>query len=78
MNSKENREKLYALAEQDNIYMVWKNTFEDCASPFKEFAGEQPDEVRKFLWGYAEGGRLMMQRIINLACDQMEFIEKRK
>ena len=28
------------------------------------------------LWGYADGGRIMMQRMNTIACEQMEFTEK--
>ena len=71
-------ERLYALAEQDHIYNVWMNSYEDCITPFKSFAQDQPDEIRNFLYGYADCGRMMMQRIINIACDTMEFIEEGK
>ncbi len=78
MEQREKREKLYALAEQDDVYNVWKNGFEDCVQPFWEFVSKQPKDVQKILCGYADCGRMMMQRIINIACEKMEFVKDRK
>ena len=75
MNSRNKGKKLYSLAEQDAIYNVWKNCYEDCVQPFREFVNKQPEEIQNILRGYADCGRMMMQRIINIACDNMEFIE---
>ena len=39
---------------------------------------EQPDEIKNVLLGYADCGRMMMQRIINIACETMEFVAEEK
>lgn len=41
-----------------------------------EIARKQPEEIQDILWGYAAGGRMMNQRLVNLACEYMEFTEK--
>ena len=76
MHSKEcrNRQKLDALAKQDEIYLMWKHSFADCADAFREYADTQPEDIRNMLWGYAECGRLMQQRLVNLACKYMDFL----
>jgi len=75
MNSRSKGKKLYSLAAQDAIYNVWKNCYEDCNQPFQAYVNKQPEEIQNILRGYADCGRMMMQRIINIACDNMEFIE---
>lgn len=69
----ENELKLEQLACQDDIYTVWQKSFELYAQSFAEFADRQPEEIRNILWGYAEAGRMMQQRKVNLACAHMEF-----
>lgn len=66
--------QLTALATQDEIYLMWKHSFADCAEAFQAFANAQPAEIRSILWGYAECGRLMQQRLVNLACKHMDFL----
>ena len=56
MEERKKRERLYALAEQDNIYTVWKKSYEDCAQPFQEFVSKQPEDIRNILCGYAQCG----------------------
>lgn len=69
----DNYERLKAMAEQDDSFGLWRKSYQQYAEPFERFAGSQPKEIRELLWGYAESGRLMMQRMVNLACDHMEF-----
>jgi hypothetical protein len=78
MESRGKRERLYKMAEQDPIYQVWKNDYESNIALFKQFADTQPEEVKNVLFGYADAGRMMMQRMINIACDNMEFVEDRE
>ena len=78
MENKSKTERLYALAEQDPIYNVWRKGYEDSISSFKAFAQEQPEDVQNFLCGYADCGRMMLQRIVNIACETMEFVAEEK
>lgn len=73
MDTSEKEKKLNALAAEDTAYRLWRMSYEACASRFAAFANDQPEEIRNFLWGYAESGRLMQQRKVNLACEHMEF-----
>lgn len=77
MENRDKQDRLYAIAEQDSIYQVWKNSYENSIPSFKQFANTQPEEVQNVLFGYADAGRMMMQRMINIACDKMEFVEDR-
>ena len=67
------REKLYDLADKDMVYQVWANSFADCRDAFAAFASAQTEDVRNMLYGYADCGRMMQQRLVNLACEHMRF-----
>lgn len=69
----EKERQLELLAGQDEIYNLWKEAWEACGPAFAAFANAQPENVRNFLWGYADAGRMMQQRKVNLACEVMEF-----
>ena len=68
--------QLLALAAKDSIYHVWESSYEDCREGFTAFANTQPEEIRNMLYGYADCGQMMMQRMVNLACDHMIFPEE--
>lgn len=70
------QKKLQRLAENDEIYQVWANSYKDCIEAFTQFAASQPEEVRNMLYGYADCGRMMQQRLVNLACENMIFPEE--
>ena len=72
----ERLQQLQALAETDNIYQVWARSYEDCRESFTQFAATQPEEIRNFLWGYAQSAELAQQRLVNLACLHMIFPEE--
>lgn len=67
--------KLESLAGEDEAYRVWQGSFLAYAAAFQRYADSQPEAIREILWGYAESGRLMNQRLVNLACENMEFPE---
>lgn len=69
----QNLDCLNIIADQDESYTIWKKTFHESAPQFEAYANSQPEEIRNILWGYAESGRLMYQRLVNLACEQMDF-----
>ena len=71
-------DRLYQLAENDDIYQTWKHGFEELSVPFKLFAESQPIEIRRLLYGYTDAGRMMAQRVSNIACQYMEFIEQKE
>ncbi len=76
MDRRNRHAKLYALAEEDEIYLMWKKTFELCMRDFHDYAEGIPQEIRSILFGYADAGRMMMQKLVNIACEKMEFIDE--
>lgn len=72
-NAGEKEERLEKIAQQDISYLVWKMTFEACEEAFTQYASRQPKEIRQILYGYADAGRMMQQRKVNLVCEHMEF-----
>ena len=75
-NILEKERQLERLAQTDRTYIMWKRCYEEYAAQFEAFANAQPEETANFLWGYAESGRLMQQRKVNIACETMEFAKK--
>ncbi len=75
MKMMKNMERLLEIAESDENYQTWKKTYHGSAAEFETFANEQPEQTRKMLWAYAESGRLMYQRLMNLACEEMRFLD---
>ena len=73
MTERERFDRLLKIAEQDACYMVWKNSFDDAVQEFDTYIRQCPNKKRNFLGAYAEGGRMMMQRLVNLACSNMQF-----
>jgi hypothetical protein len=71
-------DQLHTIAGDDSVYLVWKETYEAAAAEFEAYVNQQPDDVRQILWAYAESGRLMNQRLVNLACEHMRFPQKKK
>lgn len=78
MQESERGKQLWALAEQDDIFLIWKDGYETCERPFREFAESCPEEIRKILYGYAERGQMMCQRVVNIACKYMDFVDQAK
>ena len=76
MNGLSNQKKLYEIAETDAIYQTWARSFEDCREAFIQFANSQPEDIRNMLYGYADCGRMAQQKLVNLACEYMQFPEK--
>lgn len=71
----DNEKKLKMIAQEDPIFLLWENAWTACSQAFADFANAQPDEIKNVLWGYADAGRMMQQRKVNLACTYMRFTE---
>lgn len=67
------QQKLLEIAAEDEVYCVWKNSKKTFAATFQDFLDSQPEDIRNMLLGYTESERMMGQRLINLACENMEF-----
>lgn len=72
------QKRLYEIAEGNDIYQVWARSFEDCREDFARFAKSQPEEIRNMLYGYADCGRMMQQKLVNLACENMIFPDEKE
>lgn len=70
------QERLMEIARKDLSYQTWSQTFSDAQEQFEAYVQAQPEGIQNILWGYAAGGRMMNQRLVNLACEYMEFTEK--
>ena len=68
--------KLENIAENDSIYQVWYCSYQDNKDAFSAFANSQTETIRNMLYAYAEGGRMAMQRKVDLACQYMQFSEE--
>ena len=64
---------LEKIAAEDTAFTVWKKSYEECVEKFYTYSDGQPEDVQNILCGYAEAGRLMYQRLVNLACEHMHF-----
>ncbi len=71
----EKQQRIRKIAQEDLSYQAWYQTFLECEHAFEAFAFQQPEEIQNILWGYAAGGRMMNQRLLNLACEHMIFPE---
>ena len=76
-SSSKRQQKIYEIAETDLSYQMWSHVFKECQDAFAQFADSQPQEIRSILYGYADSGRMAQQRLLNLACEHMLFIEER-
>lgn len=72
----EKQERLMKIAQSDPSYLLWNKTYEDAKAQFEAYANAQPQEIQDILWGYAAGGRMMNQRLLNLACEHMDFLDR--
>ena len=69
-------DKLMALAEKDDSYMAWKQTYQSSEKDFERLMRYMPKKWRNIIVSYAEGGRFMMLRAANLACLNMDFTDR--
>ena len=73
---RKNSDFLETLVSADTIYSAWERSFLDAQKDFVIFANTQPENIRNMLFAYADGGRMMLQRKINIACRYMYFPNK--
>lgn len=72
-DSYQKQQRLYEIAEGDYAYTVWKKCRDEFTPAFHAFVDSQPEEIRNMLLGYADSGDMMGQRLVNLACERMDF-----
>lgn len=73
MDTFEKQQRIQKIAQEDMSYQAWHQTFLEYEHAFEVFASKQSEEIQDILWGYAAGGRMMNQRLLNLACEHMIF-----
>lgn len=73
MNAFEKQSQIQTIAQNDFSYDVWRRIFEESEKAFETFANSQPEPVQTILWSYAQSGRMMNQRLLNIACEYMDF-----
>lgn len=66
-------EKLYTIAQEDEAFLFWQQIYEQNEKAFEEAMKHTPKKRREIILSYAEGGRTMMQRLMNIACENMDF-----
>lgn len=71
--SLDRRNRLYALAQEDLAYPIWNRDHEGSRQAFYQFYDSQPESVQYLLHRYVDCGFIAMQRLIDLACENMAF-----
>ena len=70
------QEKLYRLAEEDLSYNIWNRSHQDCKEAYEEFFISQPEHIQRILSGYVNCGLVALQRLVNIACENMVFTDE--
>ena len=76
MNGAERQRRIWSIAQKDMNYNVWQDMHEQTKEPFIQYANQCPDDIKQVLLGYAASGEMMMQRLLNIACEQLVFPEE--
>ncbi len=69
----EKQTRIQAIAQSDFPYNAWRRIFEESEAEFQAFTDSQPESICSILWSYAQSGRMMNQRLLNIACEYMDF-----
>lgn len=76
MKPSERQRRVWSIAEKDANYIVWLKMHEETKEAFMQYAYQCPDELKQVLLGYAASGEMMIQRILNIACELLVFPEE--
>ena len=76
MDKVEKWKRLDALTAQDERYNHYRRSYGEYAMQFAKIIRWCPPKIRNILNGYADSGRLMMQRAASIALDHTEFIDE--
>ena len=76
MKPSERQRRVWSIAEKDINYDVWRDMHEQTKEPFFQYINQCPDEIKHMLSGYAASGEMMIQRILNIACELLVFPEE--
>jgi len=75
MEDKKRFRRLMQIAEQDANYLAFKMDYEKCGKKLEKILKWCPKQIRSLFRAYTDCGRMMNQRILNIACANMEFMD---
>ena len=67
--------RLIKMAEQDANYRAFKMDYEVCGKKIEKFLKWCPKRIQYLFQAYAVCDKMMNQRILNIACANMEFMD---
>lgn len=73
MDKVEKWKRLDELVLQDDLYKFYRRAYCESAAKYDKVCRFFPRKLRNTLEGYADFGRLMMQRMAGIALENMEF-----
>ena len=68
---------LMELAQKDSFYSVWTRILAEEEQAFEAHVEQQPEPIRSILWGYVGLHRMRDQRVLEIACAHMDFIDSK-
>ena len=71
-------ERLERLTEHDEIYCVWKNSYDAVKREFEFFAANQSEKTYRMLWACIGSLEMMVQRKTVIVCEHMEFMREER
>ncbi len=66
-------EKLWEMAEQDEVYCIWKSEYKKYEKRFKKIEWFLPKKLARFFREYMGCDAMRLNRVISLTCMCMEF-----
>ena len=73
MDKVEKWKRLDELAMQDDLFRFYRRAYAESAVKYGKICRWFPKKLRNILEGYADFGRLMMQRQAGIALENMKF-----
>lgn len=67
--------KLMEVAAQDKTYGIWMGIYAEAKEEFTAYMEQQTPEVQNILCAALGSCEMLHQRLINVACMNMEFID---
>lgn len=71
----ERQRKVIKLAEEQLTYQIWSDLQEKTKRDFDDFLLQQTEDVQSMLLSYAGSCLMTGQRLLNIACEYMDFID---
>lgn len=71
----ERQNKIIKLAQQQHTYQIWSELQEKTKQDFDDYLRQQPPDVQSTLLSYVDSCLMVGQRLLNIACEYMDFID---